>query len=146
MKTHPLRGDVHRAVCDLLAAGRRVALVTVLDDAGSTPRKAGTKAVVDAEGNLWGTIGGGLIESQARRAAVEAIATGRTAVFDFRFNGASAAGDDPVCGGTMRVLVDPTAAAHLPAYTAAAEAARRRRRGVLLTRVRGGAWVAVEWQ
>ena len=30
-----------------------------LHDAGSRPRKAGTKAIVEADGSIWGTIGGG---------------------------------------------------------------------------------------
>ena len=55
----------------------------------------------------------------------------------------------PICGGTMRVLVDPTAGAHRIAYAEAADAIRNRRRGVLLTHIettREGAYtVRVQW-
>lgn len=151
MTTFPLPPDVHQAVVDFADAGKAFALVVVLKDAGSTPRKAGTKAIVDAEGSIWGTIGGGLLESQARRLAVEAIGTRQPVVFDFRFSGTRAAEGDPVCGGSMRVLVDPAAAGARAAYAAAAEARRRRQRGVLVTSVRtpgegGAAEVAVEWR
>jgi xanthine dehydrogenase accessory factor len=135
MTTHPLTREVYQTVVEWLDAGTRFALVTVLKDAGSTPRKAGTRAIVDAEGNLWGTIGGGLLESEARAAAVGAVRTGAVGLFDFRFAGASARGDDPVCGGTMRVLIDPTVPSHRAAYERAADALRERRRGLLLTAV-----------
>ena len=147
MAHHPLPPNPYRLVVDLLGQGRRFALVTVLKAAGSTPRKAATRMLVDAGGEAWGTIGGGLLESEARRAAAGAIKTGKAAAFDFRFSGASARGDDPVCGGTMRVLVDPSPADHLEAFAAAAEALRCRRRGSLTTLVCGGGdRVVVRWQ
>ena len=151
MTTFPLPPDVHQAVVDFAGAGKAFALVVVLKDAGSTPRKAGTKAIVDAEGSIWGTIGGGLLESQARRLAVEAIRTRRPVVFDFKFSGTRAAEGDPVCGGTVRVLVDPTAAGARAVYARAADARKRRERGVLVTRVYsagagGSTEVAVEWR
>jgi xanthine dehydrogenase accessory factor len=59
----------------------------------------------------------------------------RPVVFDFKFSGASACGDDPVCGGHMRILIDPTAAEQRATYASAAESLRRRERGVLLTTV-----------
>ena len=146
MTSRPLLAHPIQEVADFAAAGKPFALLLVLRDAGSTPRKAGTRAIVDAAGNIRGTIGGGLLESDARRMAVESIGTGRPTVFDFPFSGESARGDDPVCGGKMRVLVDPTAIAHLPAYAAAAEALRSRRRGVLATLVRAsGTKVVVRW-
>jgi xanthine dehydrogenase accessory factor len=131
--THPLPDNLPRTLVEWIDAGRRFALVTVLRDAGSTPRKAGTKALIDAEGNLWGTVGGGLLESDTRRMAVEAIASGRPTAFDFRFSGACAAGDDPVCGGTMRLLIDPAPAKHRHAFAESASDLAARRRGVLAT-------------
>jgi xanthine dehydrogenase accessory factor len=128
--------DIHQTVVDLADAGERFALVVVLKDAGSTPRKAGTKCVIDRDGTIHGTIGGGLLEDEARRVALRAMGTRRAEVFDFRFDGKSAREGDPVCGGTVRVLVDPTSADHRAAYAAAAEARRSRRRGSLVTAVR----------
>lgn len=146
MTSKPLPAHPIQAVAEFAAAGTPFALLLVLRDAGSTPRKAGTRAIVDAAGNIRGTIGGGLLESDARRMAVDSIGTGRPTVFDFPFSGESARGDDPVCGGTMRVLVDPTVREH-DAYGRADAALRARRRGTLLTVVAGGTEprVAVRW-
>jgi xanthine dehydrogenase accessory factor len=118
--------------------------VTVLKDSGSTPRKAGTRAIVDASGEMWGTIGGGLLEAEARARALEAIRTGSPVVFDFRFSGCSARGDDPVCGGTMRVLIDPRPDRHLSAFSEWSSELAAGRRGVLATRTAFGE-VAMQW-
>jgi xanthine dehydrogenase accessory factor len=137
MPTHPLPANLPQALLDRLYAGKSFALITVLKDVGSTPRKAGTRAIVDSAGEIHGTIGGGLLESEARAAAMNALRTGRPAVFDFPFSGTSARGDDPVCGGMMRILVDPNPAWQRDALERAATELRARRRGVLVTVVAG---------
>jgi len=135
MPTHPLANDPHQTIVDFIDSGKPFAIATVLNDAGSTPRKAGTKAIVDSTGSIWGTIGGGLLEDQAKRMAVESITTKQPVVFDFKFAGTSAGENKPICGGNMRVLIDPTAAHHRNTYAQAAEARRYRRRGVLITSI-----------
>ncbi len=130
MATHVLASDVYLKIADFLREGRKFALAVVMKDSGSTPRKAGTKAIIDEEGSIWGTIGGGLLESDARKMAIEAIRTGKANVFDFKFAGTSAAEDKPVCGGNMRILIDPLIANDV--YFAAAESLGQRHRGVLI--------------
>ena len=53
-----------RALVEAAAAGRRCALATVVETRGSTPRKAGTKMLVDPERGLVGTVGGGCGEAE----------------------------------------------------------------------------------
>ena len=142
MNGPPRTTDIHQAVVEFAASGRDFALAVILKDAGSTPRKAATKALIEASGSIRGTIGGGAIEGETQRRAVEAIRARRPLVFDLVLKGTSAKGDRPICGGTLRILVDPTAADHRAVYAQAAEARRRRRRGVLVTTVR----IAVECQ
>jgi xanthine dehydrogenase accessory factor len=139
MATRRLKSEPNQAVVEFIDSGRAFALAVVLRGAGSTPRKAGTKAIVDSDGSIWGTIGGGLLESEAQRVALDAMQSKRPVVFDFKFSGASACGDDPVCGGNMRILIDPTAADQRATYALAAESLRRRERGVLLTTVSAAA-------
>jgi xanthine dehydrogenase accessory factor len=107
----------------------------------------GVKAIVDGGGRIWGTLGGGLVEAETQRRAVEVCQSRLPAVFDFCLADAYAAEAGPICGGTMRILIDPTAAKDRAVYAQAADALRQRRRGVLLTRVRMGAQpdVQVEW-
>ncbi len=148
MATLPLNNDVHRTILEAIDNGRKFALAVVMKSSGSVPREAGTKALIDESGTIQGTIGGGLLESEARRLAVESLQTNRPASFDFRFAGANAELNDPVCGGTMRVLIDPDTARNRAGYAAAAEAVRRRQRGFLLTAVDGdreAPQVIVDW-
>ena len=139
--------DIHRIVVKLADQGRDCVLAVVLETDGSTPCKAGSKAIIDAQGVIQGTIGGGLVEAQAQRRAGETIETGRPVVLEFNLEGHAGGGADPICGGAMRVLLDPTAVRHREAYATASAIRRRRQRGVLLTTVRGRKeWdVAVEF-
>lgn len=136
MNTQPLNDDIHQVVCGFITDRRPFALATVLQSAGSTPQKAGTKAIIDAAGAIWGTIGGGQVEGQAIRMAADAIRSGRPAILDFKFTGATTGDAHPICGGSMRVLIDPAASARGNAYAQAAAACRQRQRGVLVTSVR----------
>jgi xanthine dehydrogenase accessory factor len=64
---------------------------------------------------------------------VEAIRSRRPAIFTFASEGRTTEEGPPICGGTVRILVDPTASRHRPAYLAAVASLERRERGVLLT-------------
>ncbi len=104
---------------------------------GSTPAKAGAKAIIDFNGAIQGTVGGGAAEAAAQMSAVEAMRVGRPRVLDFRLEGSALGDSDPLCGGRMLMLIDPTAAGHRAAYEAAWAARQRRERGVLLTVIQG---------
>jgi len=147
MSGKPQAQDINQAIVDFADAGRALAVAVVLKDVGSTPRKAATKAIIEASGAITGTVGGGPVEAETRRRAVDAIRSGRPVVFDFALEGTSAKDDRPICGGSMRILVDPTAAGRRAAYAQVAQALRERRRGVLVTTVRIAAAVetAVQW-
>jgi xanthine dehydrogenase accessory factor len=135
MKTPTAEADIPQAIAALAAMGEPFALAVVLADSGSTPRKAGTKALIDSTGAIDGTIGGGAVEAEAQRRAVAAIDAGEAVVFDFAMHGPAVAGESPICGGSMKILLDPTAARHADAFAMAAEARRDRKRGLLLTTI-----------
>src|SRR5207237_8528510 len=82
--THQINSEqqIYLKVAEFLRAGKKFALAVVMKDAGSTPRKAGTKAIIDEEGSIWGTIGGGLLESDARKMEMEEIRTGKSEGLD----------------------------------------------------------------
>jgi xanthine dehydrogenase accessory factor len=136
--------DIHSQIVKRIEAGRPFGVVVVLSAEGSTPREAGVKAIVDGAGRIAGTIGGGIVEAEAQRAAIEACRTGRAAIVRVPLAGDVVPGCEPVCGGEMRVLVDPTAAKDAQAYSAAALAVSERRQGLLLTAVRAGEAVRTE--
>jgi len=128
--------DIHQKVVEFIDSGRSFVVALVMKAEGSTPRKAAVKAVIDKTGKIWGTLGGGLVEAEAQRCAVEACQSKRPVVFDLYLHGADSVDDVPICGGMMRILIDPTAAKDRAYYAHVAEAIRQRQRGVILTTVR----------
>ncbi|UCC98479.1 MAG: XdhC family protein [Phycisphaerales bacterium] len=128
--------EIHRRVLEFIDHGRLFTLALVLSAEGSTPRKAAVRAVIDETGKIYGTLGGGLVEAEAQHRAVEVCQTGRPAVFEMRFQGGGRADDEPICGGSMRILLDPKAAKDRECFARVVEAAQQRCRGIILTTVR----------
>ncbi|MDZ7330824.1 MAG: XdhC family protein, partial [candidate division KSB1 bacterium] len=62
-------GDLVERIAQLKKQGRTFCIVTVVDSAGATPRKAGAKGLVFPDGSIEGTVGGGNIELQAIQTA-----------------------------------------------------------------------------
>ena len=98
---------LYQALVEAARAGRRCALATVVDSRGSTPRKAGTKMLVDPERGLVGTVGGGCGEAEVIEAARSVIADGHTLRLRIDLTKDPLTWSPAVCGGIMDVLVEP---------------------------------------
>jgi xanthine dehydrogenase accessory factor len=123
-----------RLIVERIDREDRFALAVVMKSEGSTPRAAGTMALIDETGAIAGTIGGGQLEAEAQRRGIEAIRSRIPVTFQFTYHGVSAAERDPICGGQMRVLVLPVNQEHHDAFRAAEQARLRRERGLLTIR------------
>jgi xanthine dehydrogenase accessory factor len=88
-----------------LLAGEGFALLTVIDEQGSTPRASGARMIVRADGSISGSIGGGLLEATMMSEAVAAIGRRRSRVVAIDLDGRRV--DEPamLCGGRATVLV-----------------------------------------
>lgn len=64
-----MSADLYAQIAQLSAEGRAFVVATVIESAGSTPQKPGSKMVVLPDGSLRGTVGGGAIEMQIVDAA-----------------------------------------------------------------------------
>jgi len=89
---------------DLAAAGERAVLVTVAGIRGSAPREIGAKMIVTASETI-GTIGGGQLEFQSTRVAVEMLDDQQTTLRSFPLG--SSMGQ--CCGGVVEILFEPIA-------------------------------------
>ncbi len=138
--------DICQKVVELIDSGEVFAVALVLKAEGSTPRKAGVRAVIDKTGKIHGTLGGGLVEAEVQRRAVEACRSKQPSVFDIDLYGADRTADEPICGGSMRILVDPSAAKDRESFAGMAEALRSREHGVMLTTVRTAAQTETRYQ
>jgi len=142
--SHGARKSAYQVIVECADQRQDCVLALVLQTHGSTPCKAGASAILDRQSVRYGTIGGGMVEATARQRASGVLESGRPAVFTSNFHGGEIVGDEPVCGGSMRVLLDPATARYRDAFAAASALTRRRRRGVLLTTLQGDDALAVE--
>jgi xanthine dehydrogenase accessory factor len=83
-----------------------IALVTVIDVQGSVPRHPGSRMLVRSTGDILGTVGGGKGEAAAIALAVKSIGRRRSDALTVEMQGTEAEGEDMVCGGTCRLLVE----------------------------------------
>lgn len=126
--------EVTAELVQLLEAGERFALATLVDAHGSTPQRVGARLLVRADGTLAGTLGGGCIEADAWETARAAIASGQACVLDFELNEDIAVDYGLACGGTERILVDPAwTEADLPLARRMLASARGEDRAVIVS-------------
>ncbi|MGF1570088.1 MAG: XdhC family protein [Nodosilinea sp.] len=81
-------------------------LATVIAARGSVPREVGAKLVVDARGQLFGTIGGGAGEAKVIRQALQVLQTGKKQRVEIDLSGAPQRETQGVCGGMMQVWLE----------------------------------------
>jgi xanthine dehydrogenase accessory factor len=89
-----------------LDAGRSAATATVVDTAGSVPRRPGAKMLVHEDGSTSGTIGGGKVEALVVTNALETITARETRLTTYTLQ-EPLRGDPGVCGGTMTIALEP---------------------------------------
>jgi xanthine dehydrogenase accessory factor len=98
--------DVFDEVARRRARGERVVLATVVRVHGSTPREAGARMLLLADGTIRGTVGGGTREADVVAAAREVLARGGSRLLAIDFQEGLSGGEGPVCGGTMEVYME----------------------------------------
>ena len=93
-------------LCTLLDEEEDLVLVTVSSQSGSTPRLAGAKMIVRRDGNITGTIGGGMVEALAIKEAETCFTDGRTMRRSFDLSNDDAAITDMICGGRLELFLE----------------------------------------
>ncbi len=95
-----------RLLSDVVARGTPAAICTVVATKGSTPRKAGASMVVVDDGSdfgaIEGTVGGGAIEHEIRRQALEVIADMRPRLVEIPLTTVLGM----CCGGSVSVFIE----------------------------------------
>ena len=95
--------DLYAQMAALVSEGRPFVLATVIESAGSTPQKPGSKMVVLGDGTLRGTVGGGAIEHQILQAALALLeAPEQTRVIETHLTHELGM----CCGGRMKVFLE----------------------------------------
>lgn len=86
--------------------GRKVAIATVVQTWGSSPRPAGSQLLVDDAGNMLGSVSGGCIEGAVVKEAVEIMNGARPKLLEFGVSNEQAWEVGLACGGRVQVYVE----------------------------------------
>ena len=86
---------------------RPVCYTALVETRGSTPQKAGATMLVFADGSQVGTLGGGCVEAEVKRRALMLLASGSIELLSFQLDNDYGWDDGLICGGRMKMLVDP---------------------------------------
>ncbi|HEY2410827.1 MAG TPA: XdhC family protein [Pirellulaceae bacterium] len=108
--------EVLRELVAAMNAGRAVAWCRLVETRGSTPQKAGAAMLVREDGSQAGTLGGGCVEAEVKRRALGLLAENRSEVCTFQLDSDYGWDDGLICGGRMKILVEPIAAGSHNAY------------------------------
>lgn len=95
------------SLVDASQSGRRVVETVLLETRGSTPQKAGARMLVFADGSQQGTLGGGCVEAEIKRAALEALHLDQPRIMSFVLDHDYGWDDGLICGGRMTALIQP---------------------------------------
>ena len=100
--------EIFKKLAELKAQGIQVCLTTIIDTHGSTPREAGAKMIVCADGTTFGTVGGGCGESEVKSVALRCLLTTHTPeTIEVSLEDALGTKGGDVCGGRMLLFIEP---------------------------------------
>ncbi len=125
---------IYMKISELVKKKQRFALAVVLEAKGSAPQGAGAFALFTSKKLIAGTVGGGAIEANVRKKAASALRKAAPLVAEYSLKG-KVAGESGICGGEVRVLIDPCPEKHKNVFDELARSLDAGRPGVLATMV-----------
>lgn len=96
--------EFHERLPGLLARHKTLAIATVVQVTGSSPRDEGAKMVVLADGTIVGTLGGGSLEADVIQDALTCLRLGASALKGYDL---TESGLGMKCGGKIQVYIEP---------------------------------------
>jgi xanthine dehydrogenase accessory factor len=88
-------------------ADQPCAVCMVVNSRGSTPQTAGAMLLLHGDGKIEGTLGGGCVEAEVRRRALEMLHAEQSGLLSFQLNHDYGWDDGLICGGHMDIAVMP---------------------------------------
>jgi xanthine/CO dehydrogenase XdhC/CoxF family maturation factor len=90
-----------------LDAGQRVALATVVQTWGSSPRPVGSQMAIAEDGAFEGSVSGGCVEGAVIETGREVMLDGKPRLLTFGVTDDDAWAVGLACGGTVQIFVEP---------------------------------------
>jgi len=102
-----MHSDLYSKMAELASEGKSFALATVVRVIGSSSAKQGSKAIIDADGQItMGWVGGGCAESAVRNEALKCIQLEQSELITLDMTD-ELLGVGMPCGGQMDVYIEP---------------------------------------
>jgi xanthine dehydrogenase accessory factor len=96
----------YEKLTELIRTHSKLALATVIDASGSTPREVGAKMVVLPDGTIYDTLGGGKLELLVTKDAQDALANGESYTKKYSLLAEEQGGIGTACGGEATVFIE----------------------------------------
>src|SRR5438477_11574120 len=128
---------------ELRRSARKVAVATLVNTRGTTPRKEGAKMLVGEGGRVLGSVTiGGCVDAQVIEESEDVLSTMRPRLLEMNLGDEDAWEIGLTCGGTIEVFVEPLALDGSPdvgarMYEHVREHSRRGGHGAIVNRTRG---------
>lgn len=131
---------IEKEICRLIEEDESFVMATILSQTGSTPRLPGTRMIIRGDGEIIGTIGGGLVEADVMAAAPALLKRGGARILFFDLDQAGLKESmDMICGGDMKILMEviTPSASTLEMFKAFLDCMRQGKKGVLAADITG---------
>lgn len=96
--------DIFSRISHLHDKGQDMVLVTIIEEAGSSPRGTGSQMLISPEGQICGTIGGGAVEKRSEEYALQLLKEKRSAVRKYELRSGVEQDIGMECGGDVTVF------------------------------------------
>ncbi len=129
-----------------LNKGKSSVLIRIIQHEGSTPRGVGSSCLVDEAGEVFGTIGGGLVEYRAIEKAKHLLLDGLTSVSTFKMSSKEIEEEGMICGGRVKLFFEPVLAGDkiaLEFFGNVNQLLKKREQAVLATRISDGSHASI---
>ncbi len=104
-----MKNLIFQALAEAARAGESVALGIITGVKGSSPQKLGAKAIFHADRRIQGTLGGGCLEAEAQRLALQALRDNKPQTFELVLDHDFGWDDGLICGGKVVGVIIPNA-------------------------------------
>jgi len=98
--------DILQQAAEWRSAGKGVALATVVQTWGSSPRPSGAKLALEADGTFIGSVSGGCVEGAVIEEGLKTIADGQPRLLTYGVTDERAWEVGLACGGKIRIFVE----------------------------------------
>ena len=99
--------DIFNEICNLRRQRRRAALATIVNVRGSIPSVVAAKMLVRDDGSILGTVGGGCVEGDVIKGAMDVMRDEKPQMLNFNLDQSPDDDTGLVCGGSLQIFVEP---------------------------------------